>query len=105
MVRVAQPMPAQLTALHSGAMAFAPSRAAMTSLVLVTSQCTYAPPISFAMAVPAISLRSASTHLTPLSARARAVVAPRPDAPPVTTAEVLCSSMLLLSFVHQLAEP
>ena len=41
MVRVAQPMPAQLTALQNGAEPLAASIAAMTSSVFVTSQCAY----------------------------------------------------------------
>ena len=42
---------------------------------------------------PASSLRSATTTLAPASASLRAVAAPKPDAPPVTMAEVFAKSM------------
>ena len=46
------------------------------------------PPMSLATAAPASALRSRMATLTPLSASARAVAAPSPEAPPVTIAEM-----------------
>src|SRR6202035_117081 len=89
-------MPAQLTTLHRGASAAAPSIAAITWSVSVTSQDANAPPSSLASASPLSLLRSASSTRTPRWARARAVDSPRPEAPPVISAEVLVSSIGLL---------
>ena len=55
------------------------------------------PPISAATALPFSSCRSNSATLTPLAASARAVAAPRPEAPPVTTAATVLSSFIFHS--------
>ena len=52
------------------------------------------PPSSLARASPSSSLRSKMATLTPSVARRRAVAAPRPEAPPVTTAEMEESSFM-----------
>src|ERR1700723_1736036 len=90
MVRVAQPVPAQLTRDFNGAISMAASTAAITCSVLVTSVGANMPPISLATAVPLSSCpcRSATTTRTPRSANRRDVAAPSPEAPPVTIADV-----------------
>src|SRR5215510_8493360 len=95
MVRVAQPMPAAVTRARSGPMSLAASTAATIWSVSVTSVATNRPAISFASASPlsAWRSRSASTTWAPRPARAVAVAAPRPDAPPVTMAEIPLRSM------------
>src|SRR5271169_2704085 len=95
-VRVAHPIPAQFTTLHSGARAEAASTAAITWSVSVTSHDAKAPPSSLASASPFSALRSARSTRTPRLASRRAVDSPRPEAPPVMSAEVLVSSMGLL---------
>src|SRR3974390_1158806 len=95
MVRVAQPMPAQLTRDLSGPISVAASTAAITCSVLVTSVCAKSPPISLARISPLSAWRSATTPRTPGWARSREVASPSPEAPPVTTADVPFRSIVL----------
>jgi hypothetical protein len=67
----------------------------LSSDVTFTSQNT--PPISAATASPFSFCRSKMATFTPLAASARAVAAPRPDAPPVTTAATVLSSFMVLN--------
>src|SRR5271165_1476709 len=90
------PVPAQLTRMRS--CPFAPralAKAASTAGVAVTSASQNTPPISRAIASPRSSLTSKIATFTPWEASIRAVAAPSPDAPPVTTAEMLASSFIL----------
>jgi hypothetical protein len=94
-VFIAGAMPAQLTSTRScpcAARAFSKPASVLASSVTLTSQNT--PPMSFAITSPASALRSNSATLRPLAASARAVAAPRPDAPPVTTAAIEESSCM-----------
>ena len=94
-VLAAGAMPAQLTSTRSwpwAALALAKPASTLASLVTSTAQKT--PPISAAIASPAASFRSKIATFTPLSASARAVAAPSPDAPPVTTAAMLLSRII-----------
>src|SRR4051812_28573440 len=93
MVRAAQPVPAQFTTDQRGARPTAVSTALTMSSVLVTSTVTNVASSSFASASPLSALMSAMTTRTPFWASKRAVAAPSPEAPPVTTAEVPLSSM------------
>src|SRR5690606_7701355 len=64
------------------------------------------PPSSAASASPFSSFRSNRATLTPFSARRRAVAAPRPEAPPVMTADILLlSSMTFLLFCFHCPGP
>ncbi len=94
-VLTALPVPAQLTRMRScpwAARAWAKPASTLASSVTSTRQ--NRPPVSRASACPAVSLRSNRATRTPLAARRRAVAAPRPDAPPVTTALMLASSCM-----------
>ena len=65
------------------------------AVVGVTSTLQNTPPISSASASPLSAWRSKIATFTPLAASARAVAAPNPDAPPVTTAALFARSMHL----------
>src|SRR5580692_8784073 len=95
MVRVAHPMPAQLTSDLSGAISMAASTAAMTCSGFVTSVWTNSPPSSLARGSPLSAWRSATTTRTPRSAKRRDVASPSPEAPPVTIADVPFRSISL----------
>ena len=85
MVRVAQPMPAELTRARSGPARSAVSTASMTWSVLVTSTVTNTPPISWRVprpSRPACRRRRPWRPWRPAAGGGR----PRPDAPPVTIA-------------------
>src|ERR1700679_3326660 len=89
------PVPAQLMRMRSWPIApRALAKAASTAGVEVTSALQNTPPISPAKASPRSSLRSKIATLTPWEASIRAVAAPNPEAPPVTTAEMLSSSFI-----------
>src|SRR6266545_2263082 len=93
-VRAAQPMPAQLTTVRSGApVPAAASTAAVTESSSATSVFTNRPPVSAATAWPSSSLRSATTAVAPAAARRRATAAPSPLAPPEMIAAVSFSFM------------
>ena len=93
-VRAAQPIPAQLTTVRSGApVATAASTAAVTESSSTTSVFTNRPPVSAATALPCSSLRSATTGVTPAAASLRATAAPSPLAPPEMIAAVPLSFM------------
>ena len=85
--RSAQPIPAQQTEIRSppsacgGALDRGPTASAS-----VTSAATKAAPISAASSSPRSGLRSAIVTAAPAAASARAVAAPRPEAPPATSA-------------------
>ena len=94
-VLIALPVPAQLTRMRSwpcAARALAKPASTSASEVTLTLQKT--PPISLASASPFSAFKSKIATLTPFAASARAVAAPRPDAPPVTTAEMFESSFM-----------
>ena len=94
-VLIALPVPAQFTRMRScpiAARALAKPASTLSSLVTFTSQNT--PPISAATASPFSFCMSKMATFTPLAASARAVAAPRPEAPPVTTAEIELSSFM-----------
>src|SRR5262245_39031098 len=94
-MRLATPMPAQLTRMRSWPCALrAAASAASTLASLVTSHLAKMPPSSLASFSPASALRSSRATFTPLAASARAVAAPRPEAPPVTTAGMVLSSCI-----------
>src|ERR687893_2419877 len=80
----AQPMPAQVTAIRSPGPAAA--TAASTWAGSVTSQATNAPSSSPATASPRSASTSAIVTCAPSTRSRRAVAAPRPDAPPHTSA-------------------
>ena len=79
----AHPMPAQQTAIRRPSAA---CTAASTSSAFVTSQATKRAPSSAASASPRSALRSAIVSSAPAARRRRAVAAPRPEAPPATSA-------------------
>src|SRR6185437_7247705 len=88
-VLIALPVPAQFTRMRSwpfAARAFLKPSATLSSFVTSTRANT--PPNSAATASPLLTLRSNSATFTPCLASARAVASPRPDAPPVMTAEI-----------------
>ncbi|MNT42103.1 hypothetical protein D3C72_1785030 [compost metagenome] len=94
-VFTALPVPAQLTSTRSWPCAVrALAKAASTCSSDVTSTLQNTPPSSLARASPCSTLRSNSATFTPWLARRRAVAAPRPEAPPVTTAAMLESSCI-----------
>ncbi len=98
-VFTALPVPAQLTRMRSWPCAArALAKAASTSASEVTSTLQNTPPISRATASPFSTLKSKMATLTPWAASARAVAAPRPDAPPVTTAATDELSFMEFSF-------
>ncbi|MNN52666.1 hypothetical protein D3C81_1673780 [compost metagenome] len=87
-VLMALPVPAQLTRMRSWPMAArALAKPASTSASEVTLTWQNTPPSSRASASPFSTFRSNSATRTPCAASARAVAAPRPEAPPVTTAD------------------
>jgi hypothetical protein len=88
MTRPAQPVPAQLTAMRSVPTSAAWSTARWQSSGSVTSPAANSPPISTATDLAPSSLRSKTTTFAPRAASARAVAAPRPEAPPVMMAEL-----------------
>ena len=91
----ALPVPAQSTSTRSWPCAArALAKAASTCSSDVTSTLQKMPPSSFASASPCSALRSKSATFTPWPASRRAVAAPRPEAPPVTTAAMLESSCI-----------
>ena len=84
-VRSAQPTPAHETAKRMPPnVSTAPSTAASTSSSTVTSALKATLPSSSASAFAASSFRSAIATRAPRSVSARAVAAPRPEAPPAT---------------------
>src|SRR5262249_48967548 len=88
-VLIALPVPAQLTRMRScpfAVRAFSNAFNTLSSSVTFASQKT--PPISTATFSPLVLFMSRSATLTPLAASARAVASPRPEAPPVITAEI-----------------
>src|SRR5215472_4185946 len=97
-VRIALPVPAQLTRMRSWPLAaLALANAASTSSSEVTLQAQNTPPpSSFKSAFAFSSCRGKSkiAIFTPLAASWRTVASPRPDAPPVTTAEMVLSSFM-----------
>ena len=93
MVRVAQPMPAAVTRARSGPSSLAASTAAMTWSASATSAWANTPPTSLATASPLSWFMSTTTTLAPRSASRRTVASPRPEAPPVTIAEMPLRSM------------
>src|SRR3954453_22868737 len=84
----AGPIPAQLTLIRSPASPAAASTAAWTWASSVTSVATNRAPSSSASAAPRSASMSAIVTFAPASSSARAVAAPRPDAPPATRAFV-----------------
>src|SRR3954469_5105851 len=82
----AWPMPAQQTEIRRPSSPAACVTAASTCSASVTSAVTNRAPSSSASAWPRSGLRSAMVTLTPAACSARAVAAPRPDAPPATSA-------------------
>jgi hypothetical protein len=93
-VRCAQPMPAQQTEMRRPPSASAAaSTAACTGSGSITFTSMNRPSSSEASASPFSTLRSAITTLAPRSCSARAVAAPRPEAPPATSA--LAPSILM----------
>ncbi len=94
-VLMALPVPAQLTRIRSWPMAArALAKPASTSSSEVTLTLQNTPPNSLATASPLVSFMSKMATLTPWAARARAVASPRPEAPPVMTAEIDESSFM-----------
>src|SRR5436305_1489027 len=93
-MRLAGPTPAQLITMRA-----APCRsrasfsAALDCSALVTSQATAWPPIFSARARAPSRLTSITVTLAPAQASSLAVAAPRPEAPPVTTAACPLMSM------------
>src|SRR5690242_7603481 len=93
-MRLAGPTPAQLISTRAGPCASAAFFTAASPLAeSATSQATATPPISFAIVAAAASLISRTATRAPAAASARAVAAPRPDAPPVTIAACPLISM------------
>src|SRR3954451_15943120 len=88
MTRPGVPTPAHFTATRSGPSSPATSRAALTWSGSVTSAAAKAPPIASACSAPAEEGRSIMTTCAPALPSRFAVARPRPDAPPVTTAEL-----------------
>ena len=90
------PMPAQFTSTRSWPCASrALAKPAAIDSSLETSTLQKMPPMSLATLSPRSSLRSNRATLAPLAARARAVASPKPEAPPVMTAEILESIFML----------
>jgi hypothetical protein len=108
---IAVAIPAQLTRIRScplASRAFAKPASTLSSEVTLTLQ--KVPPISPATSCPRASFMSKIATLTPWAASARAVASPRPEAPPVTTAEMELSSFmsrnsLLVRRVQDLPSP
>ena len=73
------------------------AKAASTSSLEVTFARQNTPPSSLANASPRSALRSNSATRTPWEASRRAVASPRPEAPPVMTAEMVESSFMAIS--------
>ena len=95
-MRLAGPMPAQLTKMRAGPCAAAACLiAASADALSATSQATAMPLMLAATSAAPFSLRSKTATLAPLAASARAVAAPSPDAPPVTIAACPLISMAL----------
>ncbi len=93
-------IPAQVTRMSTEPpCSLAASIAASTSARLVTSQRTAWPPISAAVCFALSSSKSATTTVAPSDASRRAVAAPIPFAPPVTTA-VLPSNLVMAPTVY-----
>ena len=94
-------MPAQLTRPPSTPISRAAAKAPLALSSLVTSVATKRAeaPSSAATASPASLFTSASTALPPAATIIRAVAAPRPEPPPVTTNTLLLISMKLSSFL------
>ena len=91
MMRPAVPTPAQFTRMRQGPWAVrAAAMAASPDGPLETSQAMPMPPKRAALASAAASLMSSTATLQPPSASSFAVAAPRPEAPPVTTAASPC---------------
>src|SRR4051794_28716030 len=82
----AQPMPAQQTLMRRPSSPAARSTAAAIWSESVTSAATKPAPSSSASAEPRSRLRSAIVTFAPAALKARAVAAPRPEAPPATRA-------------------
>ncbi|MEY9614718.1 hypothetical protein ABIF21_007592 [Bradyrhizobium elkanii] len=102
-VFTALPVPAQFTRMRSWPCAArALAKPASTCSSEVTSTLQNTPPISLAMASPFSSLKSKIATFTPCAASAREVAAPRPEAPPVTTAATDESSFMAISFRDQM---
>ena len=98
-MRLAGPTPAQFTRTRAGPCAAAAClTAASPEAASDTSQATAIPPMLAATSPAAFSLTSKMATLAPAAASARAVAAPRPDAPPVTMAACPLISMAWLSF-------
>jgi hypothetical protein len=88
MVLPPRPPPAQLTRIRSWPFAArALAKPASTEASSMTSTSQKVAPISLAMASPVAGFLSNSATFAPSSRSARAVAAPRPEAPPVITAE------------------
>src|SRR4051794_5308869 len=84
--RLSRMIPAQVTRMSTEPRSAVAATAASTSSREVTSQRTAVPPISPAVACAVASSKSATTTCAPSAARRRAVAAPMPFAPPVTSA-------------------
>jgi hypothetical protein len=96
-VFAAGPIPAQFTRMRSWPCAArALAKAASTRASLVTSTWQNTPPSSAATAAPSSALKSNTATFTPRAASSLAAAVPRPDAPPVTTAEMEESSFMLV---------
>ena len=87
-------MPAQFTQMRAGPCS-APARATASSTPAAseTSQASPRPPVSLPTAPAAASSVSNTATFAPAAASRRAVSAPSPDPPPVTTAA--CPSMFM----------
>jgi hypothetical protein len=120
MIRVrSPPRPAQCTSARNGPRSTATSTAALTAASSVTSAAANraASPISAATAAPPLLGRSTIVTDAPISASRRAVAQPRPEAPPVTRAEIPLirmraprerhkpSDLLMIDFMTSLVPP
>jgi hypothetical protein len=113
------PRPAQCTSARNRPRSTATSTAALTSASSVTSAAANraASPISAATAAPPLLGRSTIVTDAPISASRRAVAPPRPEAPPVTRAEIPLirmraprerykpSDLLMIDFMTSLVPP
>src|SRR6266849_5072625 len=94
-MRLAGPTPAQLIKMRAApCLSRACARAAAACSAWVTSHCSASPPIFSATARAPSRLTSSTATLAPARASSLAVAAPRPEAPPVTTAACPLMSMV-----------
>src|SRR5262245_25954660 len=93
MVRTAVPVPAQLTAMRSGASSADAATASATWSASVTSHLTNFTPSSLAIASPRSALKSTMVTAAPAPCRRRTVASPSPEAPPLTIAAAPFTSM------------